>query len=54
MTSVLLIYPYFSPPRNRSIFRFPPLGIAYLAAALQKDGYQVSLLDCTFLDRQDA
>ncbi len=54
MTSVLLIYPYFSPSRNRSIFRFPPLGIAYLAAALQKGGYQVSILDCTFLDRQDA
>lgn len=54
MTSVLLIYPYFSPPRNRSIFRFPPLGIAYLAAALQNAGYQVSLLDCTFLERRDA
>ncbi|MBI2850773.1 MAG: B12-binding domain-containing radical SAM protein [Chloroflexi bacterium] len=54
MTSVLLIYPYFRPSRDRSIFRFPPLGIAYLAAALQKNGYRVGVLDCTFLNREDA
>lgn len=51
MTSVLLIYPYFKPRCDRSVFRFPPLGIAYLAASLQKAGHQVQLLDCTFLSR---
>lgn len=54
MTSVLLIYPFFKPRRDRSVFRFPPLGISYIAAALQKAGHSVHLVDCTFLDRQDA
>jgi len=54
MTSVLLIYPYFNPPDNRSIFRFPPLGVAYVAASLRNAGYDVTILDCTFLDREDA
>jgi anaerobic magnesium-protoporphyrin IX monomethyl ester cyclase len=54
MTSVLLIYPYFNPTGDRSIFRFPPLGVAYIAASLRKAGYDVNILDCTFLDREDA
>ncbi|MBI4188771.1 MAG: B12-binding domain-containing radical SAM protein [Chloroflexi bacterium] len=54
MTSILLIYPYFSPTHDRSIFRFPPLGISYIAAALHNAGYPVSILDCTFLDRDAA
>ena len=54
MTSVLLIYPYFNPPNNRSIFRFPPLGVAYVAASLRNAGYDATILDCTFLDREDA
>lgn len=54
MTAVLLIYPYFKPTRDRSVFRFPPLGISYIAASLQKAGHTVQLLDCTFLQRQDA
>lgn len=54
MSSVLLVYPYFDPPRNRSIFRFPPLGLAYVAAGLREAGHDVSLLDCTFLGREDA
>jgi len=54
MTSVLLVYPYFKPRRDRSVFRFPPLGISYLAASLQAGGHTVSLLDCTFLDRRTA
>ncbi len=54
MTSVLLIYPFFKPPRDRSVFRFPPLGMSYLAASLQAQGHTVHLLDCTFLDRTDA
>ncbi len=54
MSSVLLIYPYFKPPRDRSVFRFPPLGISYVAASLREAGHDVSLLDCTFLERGDA
>lgn len=54
MTSVLLIYPFFIPVRDRSIFRFPPLGVSYIAASLQEAGHEVHLLDCTFLNRSDA
>lgn len=54
MISILLIYPYFKPAIDRSVFRFPPLGIAYLASSLQKEGYAVHLLDCTFLTRDQA
>jgi anaerobic magnesium-protoporphyrin IX monomethyl ester cyclase len=54
MTSVLLIYPFFKPRRDRSVFRFPPLGISYIAASLSSAGHDVHLLDCTFLDRKEA
>jgi len=54
MTSILLIYPYFKPPRDRSVFRFPPLGVSYLAASLQQAGHTVDILDCTFLQKDEA
>ena len=54
MTSVLLIYPFFVPRRDRSVFRFPPLGVSYIAASLQKAGHDVHLIDCTFLDKKEA
>jgi anaerobic magnesium-protoporphyrin IX monomethyl ester cyclase len=54
MSKVLLIYPYFKPNRDRSVFRFPPLGVSYLAASLQAAGYQVDVLDCTFMKRAEA
>jgi anaerobic magnesium-protoporphyrin IX monomethyl ester cyclase len=54
MTRVLLIYPYSRPKHDRSIFRFPPLGIGYIAATLRDAGYDVRLLDCTFLTRREA
>ena len=54
MSKVLLIYPYFKPPRDRSVFRFPPLGIGYLASSLVEAGHQVRLLDCTFMNKGDA
>jgi anaerobic magnesium-protoporphyrin IX monomethyl ester cyclase len=54
MTSVLLIYPYFKPNRDRSRFRFPPLGVCYIAASLRQAGHEVKLLDCTFLTRGNA
>jgi anaerobic magnesium-protoporphyrin IX monomethyl ester cyclase len=54
MTSVLLIYPFFIPRRDRSVFRFPPLGIGYIAATLQAAGHAVRVIDCTFMKREDA
>jgi len=54
MTQVLLIYPYFKSRYDRSSFRFPPLGLAYLASSLRSCGYQLQLLDCTFLNREEA
>ena len=54
MTRILLIYPYFKPRSDRSSFRFPPLGLGYLASSLRSCGYQPWLLDCTFLDREEA
>ena len=54
MTKALLIYPFFRRSLDRTRFRFPPLGIAYVAAALREAGHEVSLLDCTFLDRDQA
>ena len=54
MTSVLLIYPFFRRRLDRSRFRFPPLGIAYVAATLREAGYDVDVLDCTFRSRDEA
>jgi anaerobic magnesium-protoporphyrin IX monomethyl ester cyclase len=54
MSKVLLIYPYFRPRRDRSVFRFPPLGVSYLAASLRAEGYEVQVLDCTFMDKDRA
>jgi anaerobic magnesium-protoporphyrin IX monomethyl ester cyclase len=54
MTSVLLIYPFFKSRRDRSVFRFPPLGISYIAASLREAGHDLTLIDCTFLDKNDA
>ncbi len=54
MTSVVLIYPFFKPRHDRSVFRFPPLGISYIAASLQQAGHIVHLVDCTFLDKKEA
>ncbi|MBI2829861.1 MAG: B12-binding domain-containing radical SAM protein [Chloroflexi bacterium] len=54
MASVLLIYPYFHNPRKKTIFRFPPLGIGYIAAALRKAGHEVQILDCTFMKLESA
>ncbi len=54
MSKILLIYPYFRPPNDRSVFRFPPLGISYLASTLLAAGHDVSLLDCTFMNKTAA
>ncbi|MBI5511579.1 MAG: B12-binding domain-containing radical SAM protein [Deltaproteobacteria bacterium] len=54
MAEVLLIYPFFRSRRDRSVFRFPPLGVGYVAAYLRQQGHRVAILDCTFLSRREA
>jgi anaerobic magnesium-protoporphyrin IX monomethyl ester cyclase len=49
-----LVYPFFKPVADNSIFRFPPLGLGYIAASLRKHGVSVDLVDCTFLTREEA
>jgi anaerobic magnesium-protoporphyrin IX monomethyl ester cyclase len=39
---------------DRSQFRFPPLGVLYVAAAARAAGHTVRVLDCTFLTRREA
>jgi anaerobic magnesium-protoporphyrin IX monomethyl ester cyclase len=51
---VALVYPYFHPANDNSIFRFPPLGLGYIAAALNNRGVEVELVDCTFMQFKDA
>ena len=54
MVTVTLVYPYFRPSNDNSIFRFPPLGLGYLAAYLRKNSIAVDLVDCTFLNQHEA
>ena len=54
MTDVVLIYPYFRPPRDRSPFRFPPLGLGYISSYLRNHGLSVGLVDCTFESEDSA
>lgn len=54
MTIVTLVYPYFRPFNDKSIFRFPPLGLGYIAAYLKQHNISVDLVDCTFLSQEEA
>src|SRR4030066_1807693 len=54
MTRVTLVYSFFQPRKNNSIFRVPPLGLGYVAAFLKKKGFGVELVDCTFLTMEKA
>lgn len=40
MANILLLYPRYTYPRKN-----PPIGLAYLAAALRQDGHDVEILD---------
>ena len=51
---VVLVYPYFNEELDRSIFRYPPLGLGYLASILRTNGYSVRLIDCTFMNLERA
>jgi anaerobic magnesium-protoporphyrin IX monomethyl ester cyclase len=54
MVDVVLINPYFRGRNpHRKVWLFPPLGLGYLAAALQKDGIAVSVIDGTFSTPDD-
>jgi anaerobic magnesium-protoporphyrin IX monomethyl ester cyclase len=50
VVDVLLIYPYFRPSHDHSVFRFPPLGLGYIASHLRSNNVSVQVVDCTFLD----
>ena len=54
MKNVTLVYPYFHPRVDTSIFRFPPLGLGYIAAILKKHDIPVKIIDCTFLTQKQA
>ncbi len=54
MTLVTLVYPYFQPSNDNSIFRFPPLGLGYIASYLRKHSVSVELVDCTFMSQEEA
>jgi anaerobic magnesium-protoporphyrin IX monomethyl ester cyclase len=54
MTTVTLVYPYFQPQRDISPFRFPSLGLGYIAAYLKQHGFSVEIVDCTFLSQKEA
>jgi anaerobic magnesium-protoporphyrin IX monomethyl ester cyclase len=45
---VLLVYPYFNNELDKSVFRYPPLGLGYLASVLRNAGISVRILDGTF------
>ncbi|RDE12537.1 MAG: hypothetical protein C4K48_09800 [Candidatus Thorarchaeota archaeon] len=51
---VVLVYPYFNEEIDRSIFRYPPLGLGYLASVLRTNDISVGLIDCTFLTPERA
>jgi anaerobic magnesium-protoporphyrin IX monomethyl ester cyclase len=51
---VTLVYPFFKPFHDNSIFRFPPLGLGYIAASLRRKGVSVEIVDGTFLTREEA
>jgi anaerobic magnesium-protoporphyrin IX monomethyl ester cyclase len=54
LTVVTLVYPYFHPRFDTSIFRFPPLGLGYIAAFLKQKNISVEIVDCTFLTKEKA
>jgi len=54
LTKVTLVYPYFHPSGDNSIFRFPPLGLGYIAAYLEAHDVPTLVVDCTFASEEQA
>ena len=52
MVDLALVFPYFND--DQSFFKFPPLGLGYIAAHVRQHGYSVDLVDCTFLTWEEA
>lgn len=53
MPEIILVYPFFRSRRDNSPFRFPPLGVGYIASYLKQKGFTVRILDGTFLSREE-
>jgi anaerobic magnesium-protoporphyrin IX monomethyl ester cyclase len=52
VVDLLLIYPYFND--DFAIFKFPPLGIGYIASYVRDfGGYSVAIIDSTFMSEED-
>jgi anaerobic magnesium-protoporphyrin IX monomethyl ester cyclase len=52
VVDLLLIYPYFND--DYAIFKFPPLGIGYIASYVRDfGGYSVAIIDSTFMSEED-
>ena len=52
----LLVFPYLlsdDPTQKHARSPFPPLGLMYVAASLRHAGYNVRILDCTFMESID-
>ncbi len=49
-TDIVLVYPYINVEYDRSIFRYPPLGLGYIASSIlnKKKDLTVKIVDCTF------
>ena len=52
MTILTLVYPYFHPRIDTSMFRFPPLGLGYIASYLKQHNISVEIVDCTFMTQK--
>lgn len=48
MVDIILIYPIYKSRFDRSPFRFPPLGLGYIASVLKQNNFSVMILDGTF------
>jgi len=53
LPEILLVYPFFRRRLDRSPFRFPPLGIGYIASSLKQRKFTVGILDGTFRNRKE-
>ena len=53
MVDIVLIYPFFRKIFDKSPFRFPPLGIGYIASILRQKNYSVEIFDGTFRNREE-
>ena len=54
MIETLLIYPNFRLAHDKSVFRFPPLGLGYIASYLRTNNVSVEIVDGTFMSEKAA